>query len=82
MTLGTMPAYWGIGFVIGSFSALALVFLGGGALLHYCGYIEEKELDARFGAGYPERKRTTPFPIPRWKREKIILNPPSNLPAR
>ncbi len=70
MTLGTMLAYSGIGFIIGSFSALALVLLAGGALLIYCRFIEEKELAARFGEDYLEYKRATPFLIPLWPRRK------------
>ena len=70
MTLGTMLAYWGIGFLIGSFSALALVLTAGGALLLYCKFIEEKELAARFGPDYLEYKRSTPFLIPRLTRRK------------
>jgi protein-S-isoprenylcysteine O-methyltransferase Ste14 len=70
MTLGTMLAYWGIGFIIGSFSALALVLLAGSVLLMYCRFIEEKELAARFGEEYLEYKRTTPFLIPRFSRKK------------
>jgi protein-S-isoprenylcysteine O-methyltransferase Ste14 len=64
MTLGTMLAYWGVGCVMGSFSALVLVLAAGGALLLYCKFIEEKELAARFGPGYLEYQRTTPFLIP------------------
>ncbi|MGB7539731.1 MAG: isoprenylcysteine carboxylmethyltransferase family protein [Anaerolineales bacterium] len=70
MTLGTIFAYSGIGFILGSLSALALVLLAGGALLLYCKLIEEKELAARFGADYLEYKRATPFLIPRWTPRK------------
>jgi protein-S-isoprenylcysteine O-methyltransferase Ste14 len=70
MTLGTMLAYWGIGFIIGSLSALALVLIAGGALLLYCRFIEEKELAARFGPDYLEYQRATPFLIPRLARRK------------
>ncbi len=70
MTFGTILAYSGIAVIIGSFSALALVLIGGGSLLLYCKFIEEKELAARFGAEYLEYKRNTPFLIPRPPRRK------------
>jgi protein-S-isoprenylcysteine O-methyltransferase Ste14 len=70
MTLGTMLAYWGVGFIIGSLSALVLVLIAGATLLLYCKFIEEKELAARFGAEYLEYKRATPFLLPRPTRRK------------
>ena len=68
MTLGTILAYGGIGLWIGSWSALAIVAVIGGLLLLYIKLMEEKELEARFGAPYLAYKRRTPFLIPRLRR--------------
>jgi len=65
MTFGTIIAYGGIGVWIGSFSAIAIVLILACILLLYIKYVEEKELEARFGAEYLEYKRYTPFMLPR-----------------
>lgn len=68
MALGTVVAFAGICAWIGSFAALALVLAFTVLLLLYVKLIEEKELEARFGAEYQEYKRRTPFLIPRLRR--------------
>jgi protein-S-isoprenylcysteine O-methyltransferase Ste14 len=68
MTLGTIIAYSGIGVWIGSYSALAIVWAFGFLLLMYIKFIEEKELETRFGAEYVEYKQHTPFILPRLRR--------------
>ena len=68
MTLGTILGGLGIGVWIGSFSAIAIVTALGTALLAYVRFIEEKELEARFGQDYVDYKRTTPFLLPRVRR--------------
>ena len=68
MTLGTMLGGLGVGVWIGSFSAIAIAAALGTALLAYVRFIEEKELDARFGQDYVDYKRTTPFLLPRMRR--------------
>lgn len=65
MVLGTVVAYLGVGIWIGSVSAIALVLVFAGLLLTYVKVLEEKELEARFGADYLEYKRRTPFLLPR-----------------
>lgn len=65
MVLGTCVAYLGIGVWLGSLSAIGLVLLFGVVLLTYVKLLEEKELEARFGADYVEYKRRTPFLLPR-----------------
>ncbi len=65
MTLGTFLAYLGIGVWIGSWSAVAIVLILIGSLLLYVRFIEEKELEARYGPEYVEYKRSTPFILPR-----------------
>ncbi|MCL4559513.1 MAG: hypothetical protein M1281_02725 [Chloroflexi bacterium] len=69
MTLGTYIAYTGLGVWIGSFSAVALVVLLTALLLAYVKFLEEKELEARFGSEYLEYKRRTPFILPRFNRQ-------------
>ncbi len=68
MALGTVVAFAGICVWIGSFAALAVVLAFTALLLLYVKLIEEKELEARFGAEYQEYKRRTPFLIPRRRR--------------
>ena len=65
MTLGTILVYLGLCVWLGSLSALVIVLILAGALLSYIKFIEEKELEARFGQAYLEYKRSTPFILPR-----------------
>jgi len=65
MTLGTIVGYLGIGIWLGSFSTIAIVVLFGALLLLYVKFIEEKELEARFGPDYLAYKKKTPFLLPR-----------------
>lgn len=68
MALGTVIAYLGLAFWLGSISAILLVLVFGALLLGYVKVFEEKELEARFGSAYLEYKRTTPFLLPRVPR--------------
>ncbi|OGN90472.1 MAG: hypothetical protein A2Y88_03005 [Chloroflexi bacterium RBG_13_48_10] len=68
MTLGTFIAYAGISVWIGSISAMAIVVILTIILLLYIKYIEEKELEARFGLEYLEYKQRTPFILPFLRR--------------
>ena len=68
MTLGTIIGGLGIGVWIGSFSAIAIVGTLATALLAHIRFIEEKELEVRFGQDYVDYKRTTPFLLPRARR--------------
>lgn len=65
MVLGTVVGYLGVGVLLGSMAAIALVIGFAGLLLLYVKVFEEKELEARFGADYLDYKRTTPFLLPR-----------------
>lgn len=65
MVLGTATAYLGLSVYIGSVTAIVLVLLFAGLLLLYVKALEEKELEARFGAEYVQYKRTNSFLIPR-----------------
>lgn len=69
MTLGTIVLYLGFAILLGSLSAVGLVLLGTTFLLVYIKFIEEKEMEWRFGKEYREYRRQTPFLIPRlWHR--------------
>ena len=68
MSFGTLVLYFGLAIWTGSWSAIALVTSFGVALIAYLKYIEEKELEARFGQSYMEYKKTTPLIIPSMSR--------------
>lgn len=68
MAGGAIMAYVGVSVMLGSWSALALVILGGAALLTYIHKAEEAEMLARFGKDYEIYRRNTPFIIPRINR--------------
>ncbi|MEI6756633.1 MAG: isoprenylcysteine carboxylmethyltransferase family protein [Chlorobium sp.] len=68
--LGAVLYYAGTGSLFGDLSTglvcLLLVLIVGGG---YHKFVEEKELELRFGAAYSAYRRQTPFLIPRiWKR--------------
>lgn len=69
MGLGIFVFYLGFGILAGSISSIAFTMLFMSLLLAYYRFIEEKELEARFGQDYIEYKKRTPFLIP-WKRKR------------
>lgn len=69
MSFGTIVLYSGLAIWAGSWSAIGLVTTFAVVLITYLKFIEEKELEARFGQSYIEYKRTTPFILPSlWKK--------------
>jgi len=71
MTLGVIIYYLGIASLQKSLSALLLVGLIFVLYVIYIKLVEEKELEARFGEGYNNYKKNTPFIIPKFGgREK------------
>ena len=76
MTLGTILGYGGIGVWLGSVSAVGIVAVVGALLLVYVRFVEEKELEARFGPTYLEYKRNTPFLLPRMRRRSAAPSAP------
>jgi protein-S-isoprenylcysteine O-methyltransferase Ste14 len=64
MTLGTITAYSGVAILVGSYTALLVVFIFALMLLVYLKLIEEKELEMRFGQEYLEYKKNTSFILP------------------
>ena len=70
MALGTIVAGFGLAILIGSVSALALVLALAVLLLVYIKFLEEKEMELRFGEAYREYRKQTPFLIPRFRKGK------------
>lgn len=66
MSFGTVLLYLGISILIGSFSAMGMVFGFFIAFITYIKKIEERELEMRFGEEYLAYKKGTPFIIPRF----------------
>ncbi len=70
MALGTIIAFLGVAVLMGSISAVVLVFIGAILLLTYIKFVEEKEMILRFGETYQEYRKNTPFILPRfWQRK-------------
>ncbi len=70
MALGAIVAYLGIAILIGSISAVALVLTFAVLLLAYIKFLEEKEMELRFGEAYQEYRKHIPFIIPRLRQRK------------
>ncbi len=70
MALGTIVFYFGIAALIGSISAVALVLIWAILLIVYIEFLEEKEMEMRFGELYQEYRKQTPFIIPRLRQRQ------------
>jgi protein-S-isoprenylcysteine O-methyltransferase Ste14 len=70
MALGTIVAGLGVAILIGSISAVGLVLTFAVLLLGYIKFLEEKEMELRFGEAYREYRKQTPFIIPRLRKSK------------
>jgi len=68
MALGAIVAYLGIAILTGSISAVAIVVTLTVLLLVYIKFLEEKEMELRFGEAYREYRKQTPFIIPRFRK--------------
>ncbi|MCP8310763.1 MAG: isoprenylcysteine carboxylmethyltransferase family protein [Candidatus Methylarchaceae archaeon HK01M] len=68
MGLGIFILYLGFGILTGSPSSIGFTILFMSLLLAYYKFIEEKELEERFGQEYIEYRKKTPFLIPRRRR--------------
>jgi len=68
MALGTIVFYLGIAALIGSISAVALVLIWAILLIVCIKFLEEKEMEMRFGKLYREYRKQTPFIIPRLRQ--------------
>jgi protein-S-isoprenylcysteine O-methyltransferase Ste14 len=70
MVLGTAVFYLGIAALMGSISAVALVLICAILLIVYIKFLEEKEMEIRFGGLYQEYRKQTPFIIPRLRQRQ------------
>lgn len=70
MALGTIVAGLGLAILIASISAVLLVLALAALLLVYIKFLEEKEMEARFGEAYRAYRKQTPFIIPRFRKRK------------
>jgi protein-S-isoprenylcysteine O-methyltransferase Ste14 len=71
MALGTIVAGLGVAILIGSISAVVIVLTLAALLLIYIRFLEEKEMELRFGEAYREYRKQTPFIIPHlWRRNE------------
>lgn len=65
LAFGLINFCFGISIAIGSLSSLAIVLAFSILILVYIKFVEEKELEQRYGAEYIAYKRGTPFLVPR-----------------
>jgi protein-S-isoprenylcysteine O-methyltransferase Ste14 len=70
MALGTIVAGLGLAILLGSYSAVAIVLILAVLLLSYIKFLEEKEMELRFGEAYREYRKQTPFIIPRFRKRQ------------
>ena len=73
MFFGLINLFFGISILFGSISSLIMVLLFSVVILLYVKFIDEKELEKRFGDEYLSYKKTSPFLIPTFlsfKRKK------------
>ena len=62
--------YLGVAVLIGSISAVVFVLAFTVLLLVYIKFLEEKEMELRFGEAYREYRKRTPFIIPHFRIRK------------
>ena len=67
MALGAIGMYLGVAILFRSIGAVILVMLFAGSLLTYIKFVEEKEMQSRFGQEYLAYKQQTPFLMPRFR---------------
>jgi len=70
MALGAIVVYLGVALLIGSISAVVLVLTLAVLLLVDIKFLEEKEMELRFGVDYREYRKQTPFINPRIRKWK------------
>ncbi len=67
LAFGLLNFYFGIAVFMGSISSVAAVSVFTAVILSYIKFIEEKELEKRYGHDYTAYKQTTPFLFPKLK---------------
>jgi protein-S-isoprenylcysteine O-methyltransferase Ste14 len=70
MALGAIGVYLGVAILTGSISAVVIVLTFAILLLVYIKFLEEKEMELRFGEAYRKYREQTPFIIPRFRKRK------------
>ena len=65
LAFGLLNLYFGISIFIGSLGSLLVVILFSIIILSYIKFVEEKELEQRYGEAYVAYKQQTSFLIPR-----------------
>ena len=70
MALGAIVVFLGVAILIGSISAVVLVLAFAVLLLVYIKFLEEKEMELRFGEAYQEYRKQTPFIIPHFRKRQ------------
>jgi len=68
MALGAIVVYLGVAILSGSISAIILILGLTLILLVYIKFLEEKEMELRFGDAYRAYRKQTPFIIPRFRK--------------
>ena len=69
MALGTIVMYLGVAFLFHSIGAAILVLIFSTCLLLYIKFLEEKEMEARFGGEYRAYRQRTPFLVPSFRNQ-------------
>ena len=69
MALGTLALYFGVAIASGSPSAIFFAALISTGLLLYIKFVEEKEMELRFGESYLAYREETPFFFPRFRKK-------------
>jgi len=64
LAFGLLNLYFGISIFMGSLASLLAVAIFSGIILSYIKFVEERELEKRYGQDYVVYKRQTPFLIP------------------
>jgi protein-S-isoprenylcysteine O-methyltransferase Ste14 len=65
LAFGLLNLYFGISIFMGSVASVLVVLVFTVIILSYIKFVEEKELEQRYGADYVAYKEQTPFLIPR-----------------
>ena len=65
LAFGLLNLYFGISIFMGSVASVLVVLVFTVIILSYIKFVEEKELEQRYGADYVVYKEQTPFLIPR-----------------
>jgi protein-S-isoprenylcysteine O-methyltransferase Ste14 len=68
MVLGVLLMYMGLAVYLWSLSAVVIVLIVAAAPLAYIRFVEEREMEQRFGQSYRDYASRTPFILPRLRK--------------